>query len=88
MKWEISLSVFFASVLILINYFLYHFVIDQYITVRTEVFHERPDFIGFFHGRTVYWYVAMNAPMIIAIVLLVRVVKRWRKLKKRKVISH
>jgi len=88
MKWEIFLSVLMAIVLLLINYFLYLSVIDEYIIVRTEVFHERPSFTGFFHGRAPYWYLAVNAPMIVAILLLVRVVKRWRKLKKRQLISE
>lgn len=81
MKWEISLSVFIAIALIVINVFLYRFVIDMYIIEHTEVFHERPGFIGFFRGRAAYWYVVINAPLITAILLLVRVIRRWRRLK-------
>jgi hypothetical protein len=88
MKLEIFLSVFMAIALIVINVFLYRFVIDMYIVEHTEVFHERPSFAGFFHGRAAYWYVVINAPLITAVLLLVRVARRYRKLKKAGPISR
>ena len=87
MKWEIFLSVLMAVILIVINVFLYLFVIDIYRIEHIEALHEIPTFRGFFLGRPPYWYLVINAPLITAILLLIRVVNRWRKFQQRQLIS-
>jgi len=70
MKAKSIALVFLAILLLLFSSGVYYLAIDEYITVHREVFHERPRFGSFFHGRPFVFHLFTNGPVVAAIILL------------------
>jgi len=71
---------FLGILLILCSGGLYLLAIGEYVTVHEEVFHDRPRFLGFFHGRPLAWYFLINAPLILGIIFLIIAIKIWPRM--------